>query len=56
MVTADPNSTTSTNEPSSDPSTEPPDIEPTIVQPNSETEHRHTTRARQPVERYEPKW
>ena len=47
--TANHSSDTSINEPSSDPSTEPPDIEPPVVQPNIKTEHRRSTRARQPV-------
>ena len=55
-VEPDPNPSTPNSEPLSEPSNEQPTVETPVVPSLNETECRRSSRARQPVDRFEPKW
>ena len=55
-VEPDSNPSTPITEPVSEPSTEQPTVEPTVVNSPDKTVQRRSSRARQPVDRFEPKW
>ena len=55
-VETDSNPSTPNSEPSAEPSNEQPTLESPVVPSLTETEHRRSSRTRQPVDRFEPKW